>query len=331
MDLSTQLFEKPRFRPGVAVKADAGRIEIEYRDQGCDIEMSGYAREDVESLMDSLRRGDADMATLRQRHAIDAEELDGILLEFDRLGLLTEGSPMASHGQLTGEAFHFKRLMPTIRSVHARLGDSPLYGRMLSGQVTRNELIGFALEYYHLVHMAPGLISPSISHIGNARIRSELIKLFVEEHNHDKMMIRSLAAVGISEDVLQKRVPLPTTFSAYASLGVYARQHILSFFSALFLFESPSHDFNAVFLDTCRRLGLPEGFYKPIIRHSDINEEGNHDAATQILLSQVPVISEQEQTTILIHITALVEMLHKQDAQIVEYYGREDCDLMRVY
>lgn len=331
MDLSTKLFDQPRFRPGVEVTRDAQAITISYREQGCDLFCDDEHGADLDGLMAALRDGGTSIGELHERFPGLGGQVDDVIQELDRLGLLLEARRPEVCGHMSGETFYFSRLLPQLRKVQARLGDSPLHRRMQDGSVTRNELIGFALEYYHLVHMAPGLIAPSISHHANAVVRKELIKLFVEEHNHDKMMLRSLAAVGIDEAALAGRMPLASTYSAYVSLGVYARQHVLSFYCALFLFETPSPAFNDTFLATCKRLDLPTGFYEPILRHSGLNEEGNHDAVTLTLLSQVPVISAQEQDTILIHMTALVEMLFKQDAQIVDYYGAADCDLARTF
>lgn len=331
MDLSTKLFEIPRFRDGVQVESSATAITLHYRDQGCDIECDENSARDLQALMGYLHAGETSIGAMHEMLPQLGGQIDDIVQELDRLGLLEEAERPQVHGQLTGETFYFTRLLPTLRSVQARLGDSPLHQRMKAETVTRNQLIGFALEYFHLVSMAPGLIAPSISHANDPVVRQELIKLFVEEHNHDKMMFRSLAAIGITEESLRNRMPLAATYSAYVSLGVYARQHALSFYCALFLFETPSHSFNDTFAKACKRLELPAGFYEPILRHSNLNEEGNHDAITLALLKQVPVISAQEQNAILIHMTALVEMLFKQDEQIVEYYGKPDCDLSRTF
>jgi len=332
MDLSNTLFNKPKFRDGVTWNLENSNLEVEYRSQGCDINCQDIANIDsFTKVIEALESGESTVQELKKEHASYSDELEGILLEFDRLGIIEEADLVHESGSMSGEDFYYSRLLPCIESNQYRLGNSALYQKMLDGSVSSNQLIGFALEYYHLVKMSPGLIGPSLGHEVNESVRGQLLKLFIEEYDHDKMMIACLSAVGLDEAAILKRQPLPTSFSAYASLGVYARQHLLSFFSALILFESPSHQFNDVFIEACKKLDLPSGFYKPLVKHSDINEDEQHDAITGNLLKEIQCISLQEQNTILIHITALIEMLHLQDQQIVEYYGKPGCDLLRVF
>lgn len=331
MDLSSTLFTKPKLRSGVNFDVNGNSLDINYHNQGCDIDCEDISPDVFDQFMQTVQSGSATVAQLNENFPDLAGAIEDMLIEFDRLGLLEEAELKKATGVLSGRDFYFSRLLPCIQKVQGRLGDSVLYKRMLTNEVTKNELLGFALEYYHLVKLSPSLISPSLCHVSNESVRKQLLKLFVEEYDHDKMMVDCLKSVGIDEEQLLIRQPLPTSFSAYASLGVYARQHVLSFYSALILFESPSHRFNDVFVEACKSLDFPEGFYKPLVKHSDINEDGNHDAVTLELLSEVPLISAQEQDTILIHITALVEMLYKQDQHIVDYYSQPESDLMRVY
>ena len=73
-------------------------------------------------------------------------------------------------------------------------------------------------------------------------VREAIMRFFVSELRHDEMLARSLAAVNITREALDTCVPLPMTFALCASLGVYARQHPLSFKASLFLFEQFADD-----------------------------------------------------------------------------------------
>ncbi|NDL64749.1 iron-containing redox enzyme family protein [Acerihabitans arboris] len=321
----------PRLRKGVAITTNDTGIALHYHEQGCDITVEPETKNKLFLFLKTLAKGKYSTKNLIQKFS----ENEGfccveIIQRLDKLGLIDDGMQIKQTGALSGEDFYFSRLLPVVRKWQYNAGDSPFYSRMVSGKITNNEIIGFAMEYYHLVKMSPALIAPALSHNLNENIRALLLGLFIEEYDHDKMLLACLSEVGIDESVLLARQPLPATFMANASLGVYARQHFLSFFSALLLFETPSQMFNNTFIDACINKGLPEEFYNPIITHSDINEESDHDLITLNLLREIPVIAVEEQNVILVHICNLIEMLFEEDRQIVEFYSQKN-DLRRVY
>ncbi|WP_241610156.1 iron-containing redox enzyme family protein [Rosenbergiella epipactidis] len=314
-------FINPKFRKEIEIAQDNNTIHLIYREQGCQITVEDGELDEVKRLIECLNNQNAIFEKTTAEFAnIDAE---AIILSLDKLGLLEEGlgSLPTSTGALSGEDFYYSRLLPTATKWQSSFGTSPLFERLVKGEITRNEIIGFAIEYYHLVKMSSAIVSSSLSHNVSPTVRKELTKLFIEEYNHDEMMAECLSAVGIPESELLKRNPLPSTFSANASLAVYARQHPLSFYSSLFLFETPSHEFNSALLHACQEKGLPEKFYKPILKHSDINEDGDHDLITLNLLREVPAISQEEQHIILVNVCNIIELLHLEDRQIVAQYS----------
>ncbi len=331
MNLSHSLFEKPRLRAGVTFSEGEQEILIEYRDQGCSLQYDEILSSEIMSFLSKIQKEALTTEQLNSQYQKSLGNVNDLLRELDRLGLLDEGEKSSSDSCSTGADFYHVKLLPMVRNLQYKLNSSPFYIRMKEGNITRNELIGFAMEYYHLVKMAPSLIAPSLSHVINEQASKQLIKLFIDEYDHDIMMLACLEAVGMPKEVMLKRQPLASTFSSYISLGVYSRQHFLSFFSALFLFETPSTEFNTLFIDCCKKQNIPSGFYQPIIKHSDINEQENHGTITETLLTTIPIISNEEQTTTLINIYALVEMLHKQDQEIVSYYSHPNVDLYRVF
>lgn len=331
MNLSHRFFEKPRLRTGVTFSEGEQEILIEYRDQSCSLHYDGMLSSEIMSFLSTIQKETFTTEQLNSQYQKSLGNVNDLLRELDRLGLLDEGEKSSTDSCCTGEDFYYVKLLPMVRNLQHKLNSSPFYIRMKEDNITRNELIGFAMEYYHLVKMAPSLIAPSLCHVMNEQANKQLIKLFIDEHDHDIMMLACLEAVGIPEKIMLKRQPLASTFSSYISLGVYARQHFLSFFSALFLFETPSTEFNELFIDCCKKQKIPSGFYHPIIKHSDINEQENHGTITKTLLKTIPIISNEEQVTTLINIHTLVEMLHKQDQEIVSYYSHPNVDLYRVF
>ena len=331
MNLSHCLFEMPRLRSGVTFSECGQEILIEYRNQSCSLHYDGILSSDIISFLSIIQKETFTIDQLNNQFQKKIGNIDDFLRELDRLGLLDEGKICFTNSGCTGEDFYYVKLLPMVRNLQYKLNSSPFYIRMQEGKITRNEIIGFAIEYYHLVKMAPILIAPSLSQIVNEPANKQLIKLFIDEYDHDVMMLDCLEAVGIPKKIMLQCQPLASTFSAYISLGVYSRQHLLSFFSALFLFETPSIEFNELFINCCKKLNIPSGFYHPIIKHSDINEQESHGSITETLLKTIPIISSEEQITTLINIHALIEMLHKQDQEIVTYYSHPNVDLYRIF
>lgn len=324
--------KQPKFRSGVIINKKDNIVILDYREQGCDLVTDGTDLKSLLLFLNDITKGNLSIKMLADFYSEKIGDIEEYLEEFDRLGLLEEGrDEVLPLGSLSGEDFYYSRLLPMVIKIQSRLGDSLLYSKMKMGTVVAQEIIGFGLEYYHLVKISPALIAPSLGHVQKDEIRKKLIGLFVEEYDHDRMLAKCLKAVGIDEAILINRQPLASTLSANASLGIYSRSHPLTFISALFLFETPSNEFNVELIKSCQRLNMPDAFYKPLIKHSEINEEEAHDFITLDILREIPVISSEEQLTVLLNIHCLVELLHLQDKEIVNYYSNPEADMERVF
>ena len=130
---------------------------------------------------------------------------------------------------------------------------------------------------------------------------------------------------------LETMQPLPMTFTVCATLGVFARQHPLSFKSALMLFEEDDPVFHELFEQRCQALKLPADFYRPVLLHAHINEEGEHDQITADLLSEVSYVSSEEQQLIKKNMTLLIESMILRTYEILDYYDHPDNSIPRCF
>ncbi|QXI40481.1 iron-containing redox enzyme family protein [Pseudomonas xantholysinigenes] len=328
MHTQSQRFRYPKLRPGVQHTQDGNNHHLDYRLQGVvleDPQLPGLVE-----LLEDLKHGSLSTDELYSKYAqsLDAPTIESLIIDLDKHYLLTEGRYPKPQGVLSGREFS-RRLAATIAAFHRRQGDSPLYQRMHEQRVTRSQLIGFAIEYYHIVKQAPRVISPALAHNSSPEVYQGVKKLFLEEHDHESLLADALHAVGIDRDKLKQTAPLSTTFSIYASLGVFARQHLLSFISSLFLFEEPYPEFNQQFIAACERLDLPKAFWGPIIGHSNVNEAEGHGNITHDLLGYFPALSEEETRVTLVHVCSLLELMGKWDSQICTYY--QDAVKLRLF
>jgi hypothetical protein len=200
---------------------------------------------------------------------------------------------------------------------------------MIDGTVTKKQLIGFAIEYYHVVHTCPGLLAPAFTHREPRVIRDELQRYFLSELNHDRYLDRPLAAVGIGREELERAIPLPATFGICAVLGALATHHPLSFKSALFIFEDPSAEFDALLKTSCERLGLPREFYGPMLQHSELNDSGDHASITKTLLGD-GYVSPADERMAKRNAIFFAEAFAVLEREILDYYGAPSAAIPRL-
>ncbi len=322
MQASTKRFNYPKLRQGVVYTRISNEHHLDYRSQSLILEDDGS--DALIAVIQDLQQGSLSTEDFYIKHAAryPDDQLEVLIADLDKNYLLTEGRFPAVLGVLSGLEFS-KKLKLLTSALHVRIGNSALYEKMLDGSVSRSQLIGFAVEYYHIVKSAPKVISPALAHNSSPEVYQGIKRLFLEEHDHESLLANALSHVGVDRSQLALASPLDTTFSIYSTLGVYARQHIISFISALFLFEEPYPEFNKLFVESCVRLGLPDAFWKPIIGHSDVNSTSDHGAITDSLLVNYSAISEEESRVALIHTCALLELMSTWDKQICKNYSDE--------
>ncbi|WP_038224297.1 iron-containing redox enzyme family protein [Xenorhabdus bovienii] len=321
MQTSSQRFITPKLRAGVQYFRHGEEHHLDYRQQGVILYFNPKDNS-LDHFLNDLIQGGYSVTQLKTNNPQINEEIDEIIEQLDNHYLLTESHFEPIIDTLSGEQFS-RQLQRYTRAWHAKLGTSALFSAMREGTFTRSQLIGFAIEYYHIVKMAPSIIAPAMSHKVPEPIFQGIKNLFLEEHDHETMLLEALEAIGIDGNKVKHTTPLPATFSVYCTLGTFARQHLLSFISALFLFEEPYPEFNDAFISSCQKVGLPDAFWKPIVGHSAVNETAGHHLITDELLCHLSAISAEETQVTLIHILTLLETMKIWDAQVCESYQSE--------
>lgn len=329
----SDLLERPRFRAGVDISADDDKLTLAYRGQAFDVGLSDGVGADTKLLFEALRRGDSTVPQLAAASPSLGSQVADIVRDLDKMGLLTETRferTVPAAQELTGRQF-YPRLVGLADRAKRREATSRFYTALKDLTITRKQLIGYVLEYYHIVHMCPTILAPALAFTESKTSRDILQRFYVSEWRHDRMVIESLAAVGISEAQLDATIALPTTYALCAGLAAYARQHPLSLKASLFLFEATDDSFNEAFVGASEALGLPSGFWKPIIAHAQLNDDGRHDDISAELYADVPFVSPEDQTVVQKHLVVLVETLARQERDIMAYYGDPDSLSPRCY
>lgn len=330
--LNINQLERPRLRSGVSVVAGDDGVELVYRgDDGCLLEGDPAV---LTGLCASLVEGGATTEELARVHVEVADDLEDLLVELDRLGLLTDSALPAPVGVMTGRQFarELHRLTDRVSGRCAgETGQGPLHWAMSDGSVTANHLVGYVLEYYQLVRFAPRILAPALAKHEPPEVEDALLAFYVSEMHHDRMLERALAAVGISRAELRASQPLPSTHALCVSLGAYASQDPLTFKSSLYLFEEASPTFNEAFAVACQQVGLPDDFIAPILGHARLNDDEGHGDITSTLLSWIPGVSAEERRLTTMKVAVLVETFFRAEQEMYDYYGRADARIPRLF
>jgi pyrroloquinoline quinone (PQQ) biosynthesis protein C len=320
---------KPRFRDSVLAVADATTAKVTLRTQHCSFDFSEQEAHGVSRLFADLRRGKLSVCELMERSPEIAEKVPPLLEEFNRLRLLVESDTELHEKVCSGRQLYREVRRVTDRTL-ARIAKSSFQRALVEDRATREQLIGYAFEYHWIVKAAPGLIGPALAttHAQKARI---LMQDFLRsELGHDHFLSSALAAVGVTDEEMELRQPLPATFAICAALGVYARQHPLSFYACLFLFEQAQPEFIDAFEDRCRDLGLPEAFYGPMRAHADINAEYNHEDISRSLMELESVVDSEACTVVKRHVSIMAETMIQQEEAILTFYSQERDHLFKL-
>jgi hypothetical protein len=310
---------RPQFRPAVEIAIGETMAQFSIGRHQCAFGFAAEDHADVVALVDCLRTGGVDADEIASLFPVLAGHIPTLLQDFDRLRLIQESDRTAPPTRSGAQLYRDVRRAAD-RAV-ARTARSAFYRALVEDRASAAQLIGYALEYFWLVKMAPGLIAPALASAHTPRERALLQDFLKSELGHDAFLARALKCVGVDAGTCERHLPLPATFALGASLGVYARQHPLSFRAGLFLFERAQPDFIEAFDGRCRRLGLPEGFYLPLRKHADLNEGFDHGDISRLLLSCTAAVSDEEAATVKRHVVLLAETMVWQEEQILEFHA----------
>lgn len=315
-------FRRPMMRPGVERRAtDAGTVELVYLDgkRYIEVEFDDGSYDRYIHFLDLLTEGLHTSEELGLAFPGSAQELQELLDALDEQGMIAEGAVEPEPGMSGITAYAaLRRLADEVR-VTVR---SPLAEALAEGTATREQLIGYAIEYWHVTHLCPRVMAPVLARddLGGG-VWNQLMRFYMIERNHDRLLEKSLIAVGVTREKLLRTQPLPATMAVMAAMGVYAYTFPLALVSVLFPMEEPELEFLELFKANCERLGLPAEFVGPIVEHSDVNEEEAHEAVSLDLLAEFPYLSAEAVLECGKAVVDVIEQRAGIDAEIVAWYG----------
>lgn len=324
------LLQQPLFKNRVFFEFKDTEIIISDSTQAFSISAPPEYYQEIVQLLRLLQVGGLSPEKLRQACPEIQEDIPEILANFDRRGLLIETENKVISDGVSGSQF-YRELWRFLERLKLQFSSSPFFSKMADGTITKNQLIGYALESYHVTHLCPKLLAPALANYESNHVHKLLQEFFVSELHHDRLIEKSLKSLGIKYEQIETMQPLPSTFAICSSLAMFAKQHPLSFKTALMLFEQDEQKFHELFNNLSQALELPEDFYKPILLHAGINEDAAHEDITGVLLAEIPYINPSEQLEVKKNMGNLMELIVLRSREIIDYYGNPNSVVPRCF
>lgn len=323
MTLSKVLYKQPLFKNRIFFEFKQAEIIIHNSKQAFSISAPSEYYQEITQLLKLLQIGGFSFLQLSEACPNIKEDIPELLANFDNRDLLTETQNNILNTGVSGSQF-YRELWRFLERLKQQFTSSSFFSKMVDGTITKNQLIGYSLESYHVTHLCPKLLAPALANYESNSVDKLLQEFFASELHHDRLIDKSLKSVGIIDEQIQKMQPLPSTFGICSSLAIFAQQHSLSFKAALMLFEQDEPLFHESFKKQSQALELPKDFYQPILLHAGINEDGGHEDITGVLLSEIPYISSSEQLIVKKNMVNLMELIVLRSQEIIDYYGNEN-------
>lgn len=205
--------------------------------------------------------------------------------------------------------------------------ETSLATMIYDGQAPQNVLVGYTFEYYHVTRRCHECVSPAIAK-SHGKTRRKALDFFIEEYRHDKLLLRSLTALGYKKEEIEDSKPLPYTHALMNLLGKWAHTDLLTFMAGIFLFEGNDHEM-LQYQEALAKYDLPPEFAKFQDAHGNINIEGDHGHVTRDFFADVEYISPIDQQRIIHNIRILHELQLRLNDNVLDYYSKADCKIPR--
>ncbi len=330
MTIAKSLLQQPLFKNQIFFDFQDTEITVHDSSQAFSISAPEEYYQDIAQLLRLLQIGGISLQQLGELCPGIQEDIPDLIANFASRGLLIESQDKHRPIGMSGKQF-YRELWRFIERLKLQFTSSPFFVKMADETINKNQLIGYSLESYHITHLCPKLLAPALANYETNHVQKLLQEFFVSELHHDKLIDKSLKSVGMTEEQITTMQPLPSTLAICSSLGIFAKQHTLSFKAALMLFEQDEPMFHKLFKQQSQALELPKDFYQPILLHAGINEDGGHEDITGVLLAEIPYISPSEQLIVKKNMVNLMELITLRSHEIIDYYGDENSLIPRCF
>jgi pyrroloquinoline quinone (PQQ) biosynthesis protein C len=286
----------PLLKRSVAVAHKNGQVALRHlRDE---VLLEGAAAQLFRKMEDQLD-GKTPLSAIAEKLAEEPARLQAIAKELEKAGVLAFLSTSDGEPLISGEEFyklHRELCLHWLGEVYQH----PLWEKIVTGQATRSQVIGFAFEKYHYIEAA-------FEHMGIAAANAtpemmpHLARHFIEEYTHGDIYRKGLRSL-FTDDVILRSQPLPSTRALVNYLGESAGRSSFAYYAGnelLQMTENTGDDQagKAVddFYDAMRRhYPYTDRLIGSFIAHTNADQKLKHADAFLLMCQSVPPLTRRE-------------------------------------
>lgn len=200
--------------------------------------------------------------------------------------------------------------------------DNPFWNNILDHprEVEDRVYHGMCIENYHLLFRESYFDAPILSYPFNQHVRRHINEFYTEEIGHDRLLLKSLESVGLSEEELFESTPLPATMALCNSLSYWARLDPLFFFTTLGPLEGREIEVDS-FVRAMHEKKLPSDFIDPIETHANINMNASHGLLTRDIFESIEVVPKEDATRIIAQTPLFIKIYDRFYRNIWDHYS----------
>jgi pyrroloquinoline quinone (PQQ) biosynthesis protein C len=237
--------------------------------------------------------------TLSQKASESAARLRALLEPLSKIGVVSFLSSKGD-GTLTAgvdfHAIHRERSLYWLDPVYRH----PFWERVVSGQATRAQILGFAFEKYHYIEAAfehMGIAAANAS----SEMMPHLARHFIEEYNHGDIYRRGLRSL-FPDDVVLRSQPLPSTRALVNYLCESAQKSSFSYYAGNEVLQMTENTqdptaggaVDAFYAAMRKHYPYTDKVIDSFIAHTKADQALSHDDAFMLMCKSVPPLSRRE-------------------------------------
>jgi pyrroloquinoline quinone (PQQ) biosynthesis protein C len=314
----------PLLKRSVVVARQNGHVSLRHmRDE---VVLDGAAAQlftKMEPQLDGATAIDAIAARVTERPA----RLRALLEQLSRADVVTFVSSRNDEALMSGMDFyalHRERCLYWLEDVYRH----PLWEKMVTGQATRAQVIGFAFEKYHYIEAA-------FEHMGIAAANASpemmphLARHFIEEYTHGDIYRKGLRSL-FPDDVILHSQPLPSTRALVNYLNESAGRSSFAYYAGNELLQMTENTGDAdagksvddFYAAMRKHYPYTEKLIDSFIAHTKADQKLGHADAFLLMCQSVPPLTRREVNDALNVAKNMAEHLLLFMDGIDTFYGR---------